>query len=239
MTWTWTLEVLMESPDALDVPISPCQRAMCRIIDGLPLGELAERDDVIDLCGGVEAVAALANPTERPRECVVLGPVRSGKSQAAAAHSFVSALRVDLAMLRGGEVPRYSIVSAHVDNARATLDHLHGLMARPALKRYAAATTVDGVDIRRDDGRTVEVRVVAGHVAGASLVSRWSAGCTFDEAPRMGTRDKAVNLYDSRNALLGRLLPGAQILYVGSPWAPEGCVYDLFVEHFGKVGTDA
>jgi hypothetical protein len=67
------------------------------------------------------------------------------------------------------------------------------------------------------------------------LVARWSAGAIFDEAPRMnGASDAVVNLDHARSAVLGRLLPGAQLLEIGSAWAPHGPVYDAVQEHWSK-----
>jgi hypothetical protein len=84
-------------------------------------------------------------------------------------------------------------------------------------------------------GRPVEIRLVAGKRAGGSLVSRWSAGCTLDEAPRMvGAAEGVVNYEDARNAVVGRLLPGATLLSIGSPWQPQGPVYDAVQEMWGR-----
>lgn len=234
------LEDILGSPDGFGIPLSPAQIAQARIIDGLELGDLADRDDVQDMCGGADVVEALRHPMGKPREVVLLSAIRTGKSQLAAAHSVASAAGgVDLGMLRGGELARYSIVSARKDNARATLDHLHGLMSKPAFRSLMVGEpTQEGVDIRHSSGRVVEVRVVAGSVAGTSLVSRWCAGVAFEESPRMGTKDYEVNLPDMRSATLGRLLPGAQILYPGSPWAPEGWAFDAFTEHFGRPSSE-
>jgi hypothetical protein len=62
---------------------------------------------------------------------------------------------------------------------------------------------------------------------------------SFDEAPRMqGQADGIVNLPDALSAVRGRLLPGAQIGLPGSPWAPRGPIYDMFVDRFGRPGRD-
>ena len=45
---------------------SPVQRAICRVADGLPLGELARDEGVIRSFGGEDAIAAL--PHEPPKE---------------------------------------------------------------------------------------------------------------------------------------------------------------------------
>src|SRR5690606_10196307 len=56
-----------------------------------------------------------------------------------------------------------------------------------------------------------------------------------DEAPRMSGREEAVaNLDDVLSAVRERLLPGAQIQCIGSPWAPSGPVYDAVQEYFGR-----
>jgi hypothetical protein len=70
-------------------------------------------------------------------------------------------------------------------------------------------------------------------------VSRWSIGVAFDEAPRMqGQEDGVVNLPDALSAIRGRMLPGAQIDLLGSPWAPRGPIYDLYIDRFGRPGAD-
>jgi hypothetical protein len=47
-----------------------------------------------------------------------------------------------------------------------------------------------------------------------------------------------VNLPDALSAVRGRLLPGAQIDLLGSPWAPRGPIYDMFIDRFGRPGAD-
>lgn len=215
------------------VTASPLQRAVCRIIDGLPLGPLAELEVVRNAVGG--AVSAL--PQTRPDEVALLSAIRCGKSLIAAALALEASQICDLRGLGPGEVPRYSIVSVHIDLARVILAHLVGnIMAKPELRRLLIGEpTSDSVIIRHPSGRPVEIKIVAGATAGATLVARWSAGCAFDEAPRMiGAEAGAINLDHMRSAVLGRLLPGAQIAYIGSPWAPTGPVYQMVLENFGR-----
>lgn len=54
----------------------------------------------------------------------------------------------------------------------------------------------------------------------------------------MNGADMKVNLPDALVALKARLLPGAQIDLIGSPWAPAGLIYDLFVDRYGRPGED-
>jgi hypothetical protein len=235
-----TTEALLTNPKAFGLTTAtPVQRAICRVIDGLPLGELASDPNVIAAFGGQEAIDALALLTHPPAEVYLVAAIRTGKSLLAATAGTKMALKCDLSMLRRGEVPRVSIVSLTMDNADVILkDHLIGTFtAKPMLARLLVKEPKGrSLFIRRPkDGRVVEIRVIAGKKAGGSLVSRWSAGVIFDEAPRMnGEADGVINFESSRRAVLKRLVKGAQLLAPGSPWAPRGPIYDATTKAFGK-----
>jgi hypothetical protein len=230
---TITLEALLTSPHAFGLTTAtPVQRAICRIADGLPLGELANDADVRLAVGNVDDL-----PHERPRELVLLAGIRGGKSLYAAALAVRASQTCDLSGLGAGETARVAIVSLTTDVARPTFDHLCGnVMAKPALRGLLIGEpTTDTVTLRHPSGRPVEIKVTAGQRAGGSLVARWMAGVIFDEAPRMlGEDDGVVNFDASRKAVLGRLLKGAQLVALGSPWAPRGPIYELVQERFGK-----
>ena len=49
-----------------------------------------------------------------------------------------------------------------------------------------------------------------------------------------GQEDGIVNFDDMRKAVKARLLPGAQLVAIGSPWAPRGPVYDAVQDQWGK-----
>lgn len=232
-----TLESLLTSPKAFGLTTaSPLQRGICRIVDGLPLGDLANNPDVKAAVGRVENL-----PSSPPYEVMILAGIRSGKSLIAAATAFRASQTCDLSALGAGEIPRVSIVSTSLDIGRVVFGHLVGnIQARPALKALLMEDpTSDTCLLRHPSGRPVEIKVVAGSRAGASLVARWSAGCIFDEAPRMiGAEDGVVNYDDARAAVVGRLLPGAQLISIGSPWAPFGPIYEMVMEHQGKPSAD-
>jgi hypothetical protein len=54
----------------------------------------------------------------------------------------------------------------------------------------------------------------------------------------LGEADGVVNFDDARRAVLGRLLPGAQIVAIGSPWAPIGPIYRVVASHWGRPSPD-
>jgi hypothetical protein len=211
---------------------SPLQRAVCRVADGVPLGSLAFDGTVIQ---GIRDVHGL--PSERPREVFVVSGIRTGKSLSAACNAFHMAVTCDVSSLRPGEIPRVSVVSLKKDLADVIMNHLVGsVQASPLLRPFLIGTpTADGLMLRHPTGIPVEVCVVAGSRAGSSLVARWSAGCIFDEFPRMvGGDDGVVNWDDSRAAVIQRLLPGCQLWHIGSPWAPYGPAYEAVTEFHGK-----
>jgi hypothetical protein len=228
----WSLEQLLTNPDAFALETaSPLQRAICRIADGLALRELAQVPEVRAAIGEVEDYMP-----RMPAELVILSGIRTGKSLLAAALAVRAALTCDLSKLRPGEVARVSVLSLTVDLGRVVFGHIYGTVSSSKLlSPLKMAEQADSVMLRHPSGRDVEIKVVAGARAGASLVARWSAGCIFDEAPRMqGEEDGIVNYDDARRAVLGRLLPGAQLVAIGSPWAPRGPIYEAVKEHAGK-----
>lgn len=210
---------------------SPLQRAICRVADGRSLGELGQHPDVIRAFGGCVSLGS------KPVELTILSGIRSGKSLLTATLAVHWTQACDLTALGPGEVPRVSIVSLTKDLADVVFAHIVGRVQSSPLLRTLLVEPPgsDSIVLRHPSGRPVEIKVVAGARAGASLVARWSAGCIFDEFPRMtGEGDSVVNWNDSRDAVLLRLLPGAQVANIGSPWAPFGPAYAMVQEHWGK-----
>jgi hypothetical protein len=235
-----TLERLLTSPAAFGLATAtPVQRAICRALDGIPLAELADDEDVRAAFGDVAALPTFT----RPREVHILAAIRSAKSLIAAASIVRASQVVDLSNLGDGDVVRISVVSIRLDNTRAVLSHLLGnLQAKPLLRGLLLnpdEATETYLELRHPSGRPIEVVPVPLDRAGGSITSFWSAGIVADEEPRMlGAEDGTKNWDHARDAGMGRLLPNAQWLGIGSPWAPMGPIYDLVQEHFGKPSAD-
>lgn len=236
---TITTEALVRSSAGFGITTaSPAQVAACRIIDGRPLGaDLLADPDVAALVGGPEALAAL--PSERgvlPSELLFLAAIRCAKTIISVAAALRMALTADTSKLGPGEVARVSLLSLKLDLAAVAFRlALETVRASKVLAPLLLDATADTLTLRNRTGRPVELAAIAGARAGAGLVSRWSGGVVFDEAPRMsGADDAIVNLEHARDAVLGRLLPGAQVLYIGSPWAPFGPCYEWCQEHWAK-----
>jgi hypothetical protein len=237
-----TTEQLLLSPAGFNVATAtPVQRAASRVRDGLRLAELTDNPDVVEAFGGREAVAAL--PSERgikPTEFYNVASARTAKTTMAVASAIADTQSIDVSGLGHGEIPRLSILSLKLDVADVPFRRLVDTMqASAVLKPLVADVGPDWILVRHPSGKVVEVKVTAGGRAAGNLAARWSAGLIADEAPRMQGRDEAVtNLEDALSVIRERLLPGAQIQGIGSPWAPFGPIYDLVQERFGKP-TDA
>jgi hypothetical protein len=234
-----TTELLLTMPAGFGVATaSPVQRARCRIGDGLPLGDLASHPDVVAMCGGPAALAAL--PSEQgiaPKTLADVSSVRSCKTMIAVCRAFRATQIVDVSGLKRGETPRVSLVSLKLDRAAVAFGMLRELLLGSAELRglVVGDPTSDSLIVRHPSGKPVIIACVAGSRAGGGLIGDWCAGIIADEAPRMLGREEGVtNLDDILAAVRGRLLPGPQIQLIGSPWAPSGPVYDLVQEHFGK-----
>jgi hypothetical protein len=234
------LEALIESPQGFGMTgISPVQRAICRVMTGEPLEELAHDPDVVTMLGGAAAVAGLS--PEAPDMLVLGAAVRCGKSTIVAAKALRNAYLGDCSGLAPGEVPRVAILSVDLDKARETFSKIVGALATsPWLSQLLVKPPgTDSVIVRNHSGWPVEIKVVAGARAGKTLVSRWLLGFIADEAPRMvGEDEGVVNLDDALSAIRARMRKGAQIDLVGSLWAPRGPVFNYVTERHGKPGQD-
>lgn len=231
----WSLESLLCSPHGFGLTTaSPLQRAICRIADGRPLAELQQHPEVVAALGTSESDVRIP-----PHELVLLSGIRGGKSLFCGAAAVRSALTCDVSGLRASDFPvRVPVVSTTRKIANTTFEHIYTSVRQSPVLRQCLLTPepVDNtIQLRHPSGYPVEITVSAGSKAGSSLVSKWLAGVIFDEAPRLqSSEDGVINLDHQRAAVMGRMLPGAQIMYPGSPWRPEGTVYNLYREFWGK-----
>lgn len=143
----------------------------------------------------------------------------------------------DVSRLRAGEVPRIPVLSLDKDKAEVVFQHIAGsVMGSPFLREILLEEPLkDSLLLRHPSGRPVEVMVTAGKKSGGAVVSRWLAGIIFDEFPRMdGAGDAVVNYTETRRAAQDRLLPGGQVVNIGSPYAPFGPAFEQVNEYWGK-----
>ena len=228
-----TFEDMMTHPMGFALTTaSPVQRAIMRIVDGRPVGDLWSHPAVVRCLGGGEP-----DFEGKPKEIAILAGIRCGKSLITAGMGVWWTQTCSLDHLGPGEIARVSIVSISKDLAEVVFGHIVGrVMASPVLKGLVMEPPkVDEIVLRHPTGRPVQVTVTAGTRAGSSLVARWSAGAIFDEFPRMlGEGEAVVNWDELRRAVLMRMCPGSQVASIGSPYAPYGPAFNVVKSHFGK-----
>lgn len=233
----WTLEDLLVSDYGFRLEgAQPCQRALCRILEGRDLGDLEYNQDVIEMFGGVTP-ELYGRP---PHMMVLLCAIRTGKSLLSMAHAVYISQKLDVSGLRPGDGARVSILSTGVDTAKATFRHLEGAIeSSPWMSSLVLRKTADTIELRHPQGREIEIKVVALSRAGSTLVGRFSAGVVIDEAPRLSSDpDNVETIDEALRAIHGRMLPGATVLLPGSPHVPVGAVFELYEKYFGKPSRE-
>jgi hypothetical protein len=239
-------ETLLSNPGCFDIEtLSPLQRAICRVKDGVEMGcDLESHPDVLKAFGGPDAVSELARMARsriRPSEIYLIAGVRSGKSVLGAASIVEQSQSVDVSGCKPGDMVRIPVFSLTLKASKAVMHHLiTTLLLRPILRPLIVGDTKDvtsdknAISLRHPSGREIVVEKVAMGSAGGGMVSDFHAGDIGDEVPRMvGEADGARNFDDMRLAAIARRLPGAQAIWIGSPWAPFGPIYDTVVECHG------
>jgi hypothetical protein len=241
-----TLETFLTHPAFFGLETAtPVQRAKCRIISGLPLGDLAEHPDVLEMCGG-----ATLESGKRPHELLDISAIRIGKSLFAAAVVLWLSQTVKIPHnVRQSDFIRIFLVALNLKGTKVVLQHLLGpMLEKPALRsllvddpKEISVSSIErsGLRIRHPSGRIIEVACVPLDRAGGSVLSVFCAGVIVDEYPRMlGADDGVKNIDHVREGVLGRMLPQAVFLATGSPWQPYGPAYDAVIDHFGKPSKE-
>lgn len=224
-----SLEWLLTDPSAFGlVGASKLQRAIARGADGLTIAP----DDFPARAFG------FAQPTVRPRLVAVIAGIRSGKTLMAGVAAWRCATNADLSQMRPNEVARVAIVAPTVDNATATFQLLAGALEAPALAPQVQDVKAGVIRVRREDGKSVEIVVVAAHRGAVTLRSRWLAGFVFDEVALFGQDDLgySINAEELLRGAEPRLLPQGQGWLISSPYGSQGLLYDLWQQYFGKPG---
>lgn len=232
----WTTEALLTHPDAAHLTTAtPVQRAICRMLDGIDLGDLWDDAQVRLAFSGAKP------PPIQPRTAIVLCGTRGAKSLISACKAVRSSLFCDLDGLGDGDEVMTPVLATSLKNARAIFSHVKALCYSKAVRgRLLGEPKGESLSLAHiATGREVEISCTAASKHAGNLVSRWLATCIFDEAPRLaGEEEGKLNLDDARRAIPDRIRPGGIEGLIGSPWAPYGPVFDLVRDHEGRPNED-
>jgi len=231
-----TLERLVTHPRLADLPASPLQRAICRVADGVPVGEAL---------GPIERERHFGTtklPSDRPQLMTLICGVRGGKSFLAACAAIWTCLTIDMGHMKPYEVAQFLIVGPVRKKALETLILLRGIVeSSPVLSRcLAREPTQDTLTLKRPDGRVVDIMAVAAGKSGTSFRGMWLAGFVLEECAQFGSASDgaAVNADDILSAARPRLMRGGIGWLISSPFGPTGLLYDMWREHFGAPSSD-
>lgn len=149
-----------------------------------------------------------------------------------------AAWTVPLPHIARGEFAASAIIAKTMPLARQTLDFCKGYIdGSPVLSGCRIKDDrTDDIKLLRPDGKRIRVQIIPASVRGAGARSRRYVFVGLDEAEFFWTgTDYAVNDEDIFRAVRQRILPGAQVWVVSTPWlAHLGLLERLIDTQLGK-----
>jgi hypothetical protein len=214
--------------DVLRIKLTPGQSALVKVtvdrVNPADLDDPLEREAAEIMFGGdVDVVAP-----EARRVVTVVAGRGSGKTAITAYVALYRALTADLSMLAKGEPGVGIVVAPTRALARQIMNYVKGAIDDNAtLRNMVTRTTQHEIELTRTDGKEVSLRIVPADKGGASTrgVSIFHAAleeCAFFEA------EGAVKDSEIKRAISARLLPGAQLWLISSPWKKSGLLWTTF-----------
>jgi hypothetical protein len=210
--------------------LSPAQRCVCRLFEGLPPVDAAQRVVYATLLG-----RAWGPDLARPRRIVVLlAGAGGGKSWLAALYVYYRAMTASLDGLAPGERLWIPIVAPEVQLARVVMGYVAGL-ARTNPEDLAGEPLADRVDWQRG----TSAGLYAAGAGGRSVRGRRFPLVVLDEVAYFRDAQYHVNDQEIVDAVLPRLRAGGQILALTTPGRRRGWVHEMFVRWFAAPDPQA
>ena len=242
-----SFRAFLESPDFTNLTLSSVVAAIADASEGIPVTTIAAA-----VCKQVFGCGPEGLPKEFRREVGISAGGRGGKTSRFLAPKAIHAawtvpLRlpgapVDPAFLNAqqitqGEHPASIIIAPKRRLAKQCFSMVKGYVeASPILKSaLVGEPTGESLTLRRPDGILVDIQVAVADKGGASARSKSLLFCGVDEACFLSGTGSAVNDEDICSAARPRLVPGAQIWIVSTPWVEnEGVLEGLITSDWGK-----
>jgi len=228
---TMTHRQFAESRKFCGLDLSPLMAALFDAAEGLPT--VLDRATCVRHFGCPRAEL----PKSRPRTVAARTGGRAGKtSRGVATKALHAAWTVPLPTLRRGEVASGLLVAPDLKLARQALSFVKGFIEdSPTLRKALVGETKDSVDLRRPDGKTVRIEVLAATRGGRAVRGRTLFFAALDEAAFFFDEETGVvNDTEIYRAVLQRVVPGGQVWVVSTPWIEEvGLLEALIGKNFG------
>lgn len=228
--------------DIVRTTLTVGQTAFVRVaIDGVAPVDIEDEDEreaAFDIFGSWSECPAIAR-----RKVTAACGRDSGKTHIGALVALYKMMTVDLTKCGPGDVPRAIVVAPDVDTAKLTLERIvamvEGTEENPCelSALLVGPVTSEGFTLRRLDGRLVRFEPRAASRGGKSIRGRSLVVVILDEAALFYGEGYQVNDREIVNAAVPRLLPGALVLLLSTPWAAEGAFYKLHDANHGQPVT--
>jgi hypothetical protein len=205
---------------------SQAQRLVMRLLDGLPPADREQHGIFRRIAGRAWRKDLLV-----PRRVVslVMG-VSSGKSLIAALFLAHRALFADLSGLRPGQRGLGLLVAPDTRLAAIPLAYARGIVETSALVRAEVEGEPTGDSVRF--ARGTEIAVLPATIGGRGVRGRRFVGAVAEEVAFFRDRDFVVNDQEIVRAIRPRLMPGAQLVGISTPWRKTGWLYQLWRDEF-------
>lgn len=163
----------------------------------------------------------------------------SGKTLLVAAYGIYRALTADLSACGPGDVAAVAIVSPRGKTSQIAVGYGREFASRPGIEDLVDSSRAEGFTLRRPDGRLVEFSVISKSRGGSALRGLSLVTVVIDESEFVpaGGRDAVVNDDDLISAAMPRMLPGALMLLVSTPWPAPSATSRAFEENYGHPRT--
>jgi hypothetical protein len=203
------------------------QRLVMRLLDGLP-----PRDQ--DQAELLEAIAGRpwGEDLSAPRRTVaaIMG-ADSGKSLIAAQFLTHRALFADLSALRAGQRGTGLLIAPDTRLASIPLAYIRGLLTTsPLIASEVERETADSILFCRG----TEILVLPATLGGRAVRGRRYVAAVPEECAFFRDANSVVNDVEIVRAVMPRLLPGAQLFAISTPWRRAGWLYELHRREFGQ-----
>ena len=209
--------------------ISPGQRAVCRLIDGLPPRDAEQAELYRTLLRRPWGDDLL----ERRSRVVIRAGRGATKSYIGAWFAIARSVCADVSALSAGELGYVPIVAPKKHAAEPTLGFVRGFVdTNPALKKDVLGDPL-AESVRFRNGTVVEI--MAADKGGLAVRGRPILGLVGDEANFF--RDEHTGVVNDRDIVEAaeyRLTRGGQILLLSSPWVESGLFHATYQAELGR-----
>jgi hypothetical protein len=226
--------------NVLKLKLEPGQRVIAKVAFGNydPCDlEGEEKELALTLFGGVERVP----PSVKKYVLMRLGR-GSGKTTLCSAFAVYTCLTFDCSKAGPGSVPYAMIIAPDKATAKISVRMCRELIRGvPAIERLVVKDQDQVIQLRRPDGRMVQIECFAAQTKGSNVRSRDVMVFIFDEAEfftsnggEQAEREYAVNDKEIFNSITPRLMQGGRGLLISTPWPVETLMGTWFEEQWAK-----